>query len=69
MLKVLKRFPVIAKKSGVYHSFPTLVRRGETLLLAVRSAMVDESEAHGREGMISLYRASVTDLEHWQPIR
>lgn len=69
MLKVLKRFPVIAKKSGVYHSFPTLVKRRETLLLAVRSAMVDESEAHGREGVISLYRASVTDLEHWQPIR
>ncbi len=69
MLKVLKRFPVIVKKSGGYYSFPTLVKRGDTLFLAVRSATVDENEAHGREGIVSVYRASVTELEHWQPIR
>lgn len=68
MLKLLKRFPVIAKESGAYYSFPTLVKRGDTLFLAVRNAVVDEREAHGREGVISVYRASVTDLEYWQPI-
>ncbi len=68
MLKVLKRFPLIPKKTGCYYSFPTLAAVAGELLMAVRVATVDEEEPHGRAGGVTLYKAPLENLEQWQPV-
>ncbi len=69
MLKVLKRFPLIPKKTGFYYSFPTLTVVADELFMALRVATVDEDEPHGRAGVVSLYKATVGNLQQWQPVR
>ena len=67
-IKIEKQFSLIAKRKGEYHSFPTVARTGEQLLIAVRSALVDRSQPHGREGRVRLYRSTVAAPEQWQQV-
>ncbi len=65
-LYVDERFIVIPKEPGRYHSFPTLMRFGESLWLAFRSARVDQHQMHGFDGVIRLFCANVTEPACWQ---
>ncbi len=57
---------VIPKEPGSYHSFPTLIRVGETLWMACRSAKVDQHQMHGFDGIVRLFCADVKEPTCWQ---
>lgn len=65
-LDVHERFIVVPKEPGSYHSFPTLIRSGETLWMACRSAKVDQHQIHGFDGIARLFCADVTEPTFWQ---
>ncbi len=65
-LYVHERFMVIPKEPGRYHSFPTLIRDGETLWMACRSAKVDQHQMHGFDGIVRLFCANVKEPTCWQ---
>jgi len=67
-ISIEKQFSIIPKIKGEYHSFPTVVKEGNQLLMAVRSAKVDVDQPHGREGEVRLYHSTVDAPEAWQQV-
>lgn len=64
-VRINKRFPIIPRREGQYHSFPTLVRWQKALWLACRSGKVDSRQVHGYNGSILLFRAELSDPTAW----
>jgi hypothetical protein len=65
-LQIIHRFPILAKQTGRYHSFPTLIRQHDRLWMACRSGIVSDQQVHGLSGDVRLYAAHVTLPHEWR---
>jgi len=64
--RIIERFSIVKKQNNRYHSFPTLAKVNDLILLTCRSGYSDSDEPHGRGGQVRLLSAAVTSPEQWQ---
>lgn len=66
-LKIEARFPIVKKKVGAYHAFPTIIRQTDQLWLACRSGRVSGRQDHGDRGKVLLFSTDVGQPDNWSP--